>query len=138
MTFHGVDDWQPRRAKTADQPADSRHNRGKPFHVIAGFAKTTRPMKPRCMSMTMSAVVARSKRKGKGAARSPPSMVTCHVAADHRDIRALARRLMGDRPSDDEDAVGELQNFVEVLADEEQRGAAVPRRDDARTDFRHR
>ena len=94
-------------------------------------------MKSRCMSMTMSAVVAGSKRKGNG----------CRV--DHRHqwcpamcrpmtamSAALAGRLVDDPPfRHDEDAVRELEDLVEVLADQEHGRAGIACRDDARADL---
>ena len=57
--------------------------------------------------------------------------VARRVAADLGEVGGAGGHLVDEPPvEDDHDAVGELEQLVEVLADEEHRGAAVARRHD--------
>src|SRR5262245_59753556 len=92
-------------------------------------------MKSRCMSITMSAVVAVSNAYGYGRAAISGTdggeprgrrVVPGHAGADDRDVGLHGRGLVHEAPAeDDRDAVRELEQLVEIFADQEDGGAAV-------------
>ena len=62
-----------------------------------------------------------------------------HVAADLGEIGLACARFVDDRAVEHYDhAVGEFEKLVEVLADQQHRGAAVARCHDLGMDLRHR
>ncbi len=83
--------------------------------------------KSRCMSMTTSAVRAGSKRKAKGSAAT--SIIAQCPAMWRPIVVAVGARGVGEigdlAARHDGDAVGEFEDFVEVLGDEQHRRAAV-------------
>src|SRR6516165_5297355 len=95
-------------------------------------------MKSRCMSMTISAADRRSSAKGYGrAARVGISMVSGHVGTNRARVGGLDRGLVDDASlRHHEDAIGQLEQLVEVLADQQHRGAAVARRHKLAADLR--
>jgi hypothetical protein len=95
-------------------------------------------MKSRCMSITISAVCAGSKSKGR-AARSIRAIRRARPCdgRSRRGSRRL-RRLVGDAAlGHDEDAVGQFHHLVEILAHQQHGRARVPRRHDPRPDLGH-
>src|SRR5262245_60219694 len=105
-------------------------------------------MKSRCMSITTSAVVASSNVYGYGRAaisgtrgrvRGGRCVVPGHAGADDRDVGLRGHGLVHEAPTeDDRDAVRELEQLVEVFADQEDGGAAVAGRQDPVVDLGHR
>src|SRR5947209_2232200 len=94
-------------------------------------------MKSRCMSITIRASRPGSATKSNGCAVTRiGSVVSDHVGADRLAIGPLDRRLVDDAAfADHHDAVGDLQDLIEVVADQQHRGAAVARLDDLRADL---
>src|SRR5262245_25853170 len=89
--------------------------------------KPPRSMKSRCMSITTSAVPAganvyaygRAAISGTGGGEHRRRVMAGHRGADDADVGLLGRGLVDDAAAEDHrDAVGELEQLVEILADQ--------------------
>src|SRR5947199_2265394 len=107
--------------------------------------KPPRSMKSRCMSITTSAVVVGSKEYAYGRAAISGTgggecrrrrVVAGHARADDGDVGPRGRGLVHDASAeDDREAVRELEQLVEIFADEQDGRAAVSRRQDPVVDL---
>src|SRR4029434_3173588 len=96
-------------------------------------------MKSRCMSITTRAVAAGSNAYAYGRAAISATgggecrhrVVSCHAGADDADVGFLGRSFVDDAAAeDDHDAVGELEQLVEILADQQHGRARISRGQD--------
>src|SRR5262245_42861360 len=97
-----------------------------------------RSMKSRCMSMTTSAVRSGSNAYGYGCASTSGigRVMAGHRATDDLDVGARRRCLVHQAAVEhDQEAVGQLQQLVEVLAHQEHGGARVAGGDDPVVDL---
>src|SRR5437867_3716102 len=107
--------------------------------------KPPRSTKSRCMSITISAVVAGSNEYAYGRAaisgtggreRRRRGRMTGHPGAEHGDVGLRGHGLVHDAAAeDDRDAVRELEQLVEVFADEQDGRAGISRRHDPIVDL---
>ena len=130
MAFLGVDDRQPAARKAADQPPDGRHDRREPVHVVAEALAEAAGLDEVALHVDDDERGRRRLENGRRKARASITAINGAPPCGGRSpaMSALSpRRLIDDPPfRHDEDAVGELEDLVEVLADQEHRSAAVP------------